>query len=94
MALNHRAMLFHVREAREELQRIEKQLQTARKPPEAELEVLLAHAFHHLNFAWNGRRATDAQHRNLTDANFQRWRRFPRDVGIELAPKRSGRGTR
>jgi hypothetical protein len=81
-------MLTNVREAREELERIEKQLQGTRRTGEAELEVGLAHAFHHLNLAWNARRATDTQYRNLTDANFRRWSRFPRDLGISLTPSR------
>src|SRR5689334_8368873 len=84
--LNYALLLSNLREATDELNRLCARLEAPDKPGESELEVGLAHAFHHLNFAWNGRRATDKRRRNLSDEDFNRWSRFPRDIPIAQVP--------
>jgi len=44
-----------------------------------EFQVDMEHLYHHLNTAWNGRDQTDEQHRQCTDADFARFRRFPKE---------------
>ena len=47
---------------------------------EADLQVGLAHAYHHLNFAWHIRHVSTAQYAKLTKAQFDRWGRYPSDL--------------
>jgi len=47
---------------------------------EAGLQVGLAHAYHHLNFAWHIRHVSTAQYAKLTKAQFDRWGRYPSDL--------------
>ncbi len=70
----------NVTEAREELARLEALLADPKRRSEATLEVSLAHVYHHLNFAWHARRVTISRYRKLSDADFNRWGRFPTDV--------------
>ena len=92
--LNYDLLLFHVREACDELDtlllRIKKMLGELEEPlseadkailavydrplEEAGLKVLLEHAYHHLNFAWNVRykETKDA------DKHFDRDEKFPK----------------
>jgi hypothetical protein len=78
--LNPDIILYNVSEAREELERIEALIRAGGKLSEAELSVMFEHAYHHLNFAWNARRTSDAQHRKLRDEDFNEWGRFPSDI--------------
>ena len=95
--LNYDLLLFHVREASQELDalllRIKKMLGELEEPlseadkailavydrplEEAGLNVSLEHAYHHLNFAWNGRFKTMQE----ADAQFSRNEKFPRPFG-------------
>jgi hypothetical protein len=90
--LNYDLLRHHVAEAREELQDIEKELQAAAKPDEHALQVWFDHAFHHLNFAWNARRATKNQFGNLTGENFNRWSKLPRDINVTKVDVRPPKG--
>jgi hypothetical protein len=96
--LNYGLIRLHVAEAREELQRIEAELLAEAKPDKDHLQVWFDHAFHHLNTAWNARHATDKQEVELSDENFNRWGRFPRDIKLTKVdlqrPKRSKRSAR
>lgn len=84
--LNYDQLRSNVAEAREELQRIEKELQVPSRPSEDDLQVWFDHAFFHLNLAWNARRSTRNQSVNLTDEDFNRWSKFPRDININKLP--------
>ncbi len=44
---------------------------------DSDLFYSLDHAYHHLNFAWNCRRAPEERVRACADADFVRWSRFP-----------------
>jgi hypothetical protein len=78
--MNHRVVLFHLREAAEELNRTIEELARNRKYSGEALEVAMGHAYHHLNTAWNGRNQTDKQFRDCTDRDFNRFRRFPKET--------------
>ena len=51
--LNWKVIATNIAEAREQLQRIEELLNAGTLPTEIELEIMLRHTYHHLNFAWN-----------------------------------------
>lgn len=80
---------FHVTEAKDELESLLSKIKNAQgeELSKAERRILvpdefgewflsgsLAHAYHHLNFAWNGRNKTMAE----ADAQFSRNEKFPR----------------
>ena len=67
---------FHVREAAQELDLLQDAIQYAKGGTlrEEALAGSLEHAYHHLNFAWNGRFKTMQE----ADAKFDRNERFPR----------------
>ena len=89
-SLNLNLLEFHVREAAQELDLLLDAIQyakdgTRRKSAvgdeplhwpfrEETLAALLEHAYHHLNFAWNGRFKTMRE----ADAQFDRNEKFPR----------------
>ena len=93
--LNYDLLEFHVREAAQELDLLQDAIQYAKdgtrregaigdKPllwpmDEGMLAASLEHAYHHLNFAWNGRFKTMQE----ADAQFDRNEKFPRprDIG-------------
>lgn len=77
--MNRRVVLFHLREAVEELERTIGELSQDRRYGEGAFEVAMGHAYHHLNTAWNGRNQTEKQFRYCTDQDFNRFRRFPRE---------------
>lgn len=87
--LNLDLLRFHVTEAKQELEflLLEIRLAQGEKPAEGgaafceprefregRLAASLGHAYHHLNFAWNGRNKTMAE----ADSQFSRNEKFPR----------------
>lgn len=77
--MNRRVVLFHSREAAEELNRTVEELARDPRYTEKSLEVAMGHAYHHLNTAWNGRNQTDKQAQECTDCDFNRFRKFPKE---------------
>ena len=54
---------------------------------DSDLFYSLDHAYHHLNFAWNCRRAPEERVRACAAADFVRWSRFPTDAPfLDLQP--------
>ena len=87
--LNYELLEFHIREAAGELDSLlsriqfmlgrldwegKRQVDAWGPLTEAGLEVSLAHAYHHMNFAWNVRNKA----REETDRHFNRDEKFPR----------------
>ena len=87
--LNYDLLLFHVREASQELEslllhirdmlgeplrKVERELLYRGKLSDAGLQASLEHAYHHLNFAWNVR-YKDTEN---ADKHFDRDEKFPR----------------
>jgi hypothetical protein len=77
--LNRRIIADNLAEAIEELEALHRHASTG-KLNEAELQVGLCHAYHHLNFAWNVRFVPTSQYAALTDSQFKRWGRYPSDI--------------
>jgi hypothetical protein len=77
--LNRRIIASNPADAIEELQRLH-QLSTTGKLNQAEFQVGLGHAYHHLNFAWNIRFVPTAEYAALTGSKFKRWGRYPSKI--------------
>jgi hypothetical protein len=71
-------VLMNIQDAREQLEAIEKSLLDP-DYEEVELKLDLAHAYHHLNYAWNTRNEPDAVLERHADEDFARWSRYPSD---------------
>ncbi|MBI5806029.1 hypothetical protein HZA73_08280 [candidate division TA06 bacterium] len=84
--LNKPSVINHIAEAREELQAIEGYLSSNKDYSEIELQIGLEHAYHHLNFAWNTRRATDKKIKNMSDAEWNQYGKFPKDIELLKLP--------
>ena len=82
--MNNNAVLFHLREAKEELDRTIAELETTPDYDAGELRVAMSHLYHHLNTAWNGRDASREAHRDCVQADFDAWRKFPENADILL----------
>ena len=91
-SLNLELLEFHVNEARQELRSLLDSIRQTKDSSwsrdksakfkhcpltEGTLAVSLEHAYHHLNFAWNGRFKTMEE----ADAQFDRNEKFPRPSG-------------
>src|SRR5437870_2846084 len=85
--VNYEVIRGNIKEAREELQKIEGQIAEPSNRSEVALQIGLEHAYHHLNFAWNARRATEKQYRTLSNENVNKWSKFPKDIHISRVPK-------
>ena len=78
--MNRSHVLFHLREAEEELSRTIREIEANETYGFGEFVVAIQHLYHHVNTAWNGKDATEQQATNPTDAEFARWNEFPRDL--------------
>ncbi len=78
--LNWEIVLSNLAEAREQLEEIELRVKAGNPPAEGEFQIMLEHAYHHLNFAWNVRRVTTERYSRLTEDEFNRWSKFPKEL--------------
>ena len=77
MPMNYRCIQCDLVEARDQLDKIIAKFDAGEEMPEADYLVMIRHAFHHLNVAWNARRSSPAAYRNMSGKRFRRWRNFP-----------------
>jgi len=80
--LNWKIILSNLTEAREQIEQIEQSTKNSKKPSEVELQIMMEHVFHHLNFAWNIRHASTENYSNLSDNDFNEWSNFPKEIEI------------
>jgi hypothetical protein len=78
--LNWKIILSNIAEAREQLEEIEARVKNEKKPDEIELQILLEHAYHHLNFAWNIRHIPTKRYSKLSDGEFNQWSKIPKEI--------------
>jgi hypothetical protein len=78
--MNKGWILFHLREAHEELTRTIAKFDAAPCVEENEFEIALAHMYNHLNTAWNARALTDEYIAMQTNDDFYTWRAYPADI--------------
>lgn len=82
--MNKEAILFHLREAKEELDRIIHELETDPEYEYGAFLVNMGHLYHHLNTAWNGQDASRERHRDCVQEDFDSWRKFPTNAELLL----------
>jgi hypothetical protein len=78
--LNWEIILSNLAEAREQLEMIEARAKSGEPPAEGEFQIMLEHAYHHLNFAWHVRRVSTKRYSRLTDEEFNQWSRYPKEL--------------
>jgi hypothetical protein len=92
--LNWGIILYNIAEAREQLEQIEELVKGGKKPREVELQIMLEHAYHHLNFAWNIRHVSTKRYSKLSDDEFNEWSKFPKEIEISKIEKKRKRGVK
>jgi hypothetical protein len=85
--LNKKIILYNIKEAREQLEEIEK-LFEENNLTEIDLQLKLEHTYHHLNFAWNIRFLTDKRFKELSDNDFNEWSKYPKELEIYKIEKK------
>ena len=86
--INWKLVAGNIVEAREQLEQLEAQLRASRSRNAEHLQVGLEHALHHIHFAWNARYATTADYASMTDRDFNRWGKVPKELEVsQIKPK-------
>jgi hypothetical protein len=80
--MNKDWILFHLREAREELTRTIAQLESDPDYGEIEFEIAMAHMYNHLNTGWNSRGVDEERTAKSSGEDFYAWRAFPTDIPL------------
>ena len=80
--MNRDYILFHLREAREELDGTIRELEAQPDYDVGEFLVAIGHLYHHINTAWNARDASAERAAACTQEDFARWRQFPDDLDL------------
>jgi len=78
--MNRDYVLWHLREAAEELNRVIQDMTADPEYVRGELEVGITHLYHHLNTAWNARDSSAEQVMVGSADDFRAWRQFPSDL--------------
>ena len=78
--LNWKIIKSNITEAREELEAIEEAIESGEFISEAEYQIKIEHAYHHLNVAWNARHSSDQRYKNMTDRDFNKWSKIPKNI--------------
>lgn len=82
--MNKEHVLFHLREAREELENMVREISSQPGFEFGEYVVGMSHLYHHINSAWNGRDATPEEVAECTQENFDAWRQMPDSGELHL----------
>jgi hypothetical protein len=82
--MNRDAVLFHLKEAQEELARTISALEQDPKYAVGTFKTAMSHLYHHLNTAWNGKAASAKCHRECRQRDFDAWRKFPSAADLLL----------
>jgi hypothetical protein len=82
--MNLENVSFHLGEAREALDKILESIQKDKEYSDAEFSVEMAHAYYHINTAWNSRNASQKDVIECSEENFNKWKKFPLDPELEF----------
>ena len=82
--MNKEAILFHLHEAKDELDRTISELETDTEYEFGDFIVGMGHLYHHLNTAWHGRDASPERHRDCAQQDFDAWRKLPTNAELLL----------
>jgi hypothetical protein len=72
--------IFHLEEAIEQMQATIKRLKSDPEYSAGTFEVEMGHTYHHLNYAWNTRRARSRRVWKHSTREFYQYRQMPKDV--------------
>lgn len=78
--MNKEWVLSNLKESKEAIENIISEIKTDPEYEYGNYVVDMGHVYHHLNFAWNSRNATEEQARACTHENFKKWGRLPMDL--------------
>jgi hypothetical protein len=81
--LNWDIVARNLAEAREQLAEIEALIQAGNPPRPVVFQVMMQHAYHHLNFAWNARHWPTRRYAHLTEEDFKAGGQLPPDLDFE-----------
>lgn len=74
---NKELIASNIEEAKLELDSILFDLASNPEYSEAELQIALEHAYHHLNYAWHIRNVDEKRAVACSDEDFVKWSKFP-----------------
>ena len=80
--MNKEWVLFHLKEALEEIDDTIKDIEGDPEYGDPEYSVAMTHLYHHINTAWNSRNSSDNETAESSEANFSKWRLLPTDVDM------------
>ena len=76
--MNRDAILFHLREAKKELDRTIVEIERSKSSYEiGDFRPAMGRIYHHLNTAWNGKDTPAKDYPDLSRLRFHDWRKFP-----------------
>jgi len=78
--MNTRLVLFHLKEAQEELNHLVDVFEHDPDEGQSEFEVRMQHLYHHLNSGWHSQDAPENERE--TDKLFFKRRQFPSDIDM------------
>ena len=78
--LNWEIIKGNIEEARKQLQDVVTLIEKGEYPYKEELQIMMQHAYHHINFAWNAKNIAIKRYNNLTIADFNTFGKFPKDI--------------
>ena len=82
--MNRDAVLFHLREAKEERDRTIAEIADDPDYDIGEFRIGMGHLYRHLNTAWNGRDASPERHSECAQTDFDTWGKFPPNEDLLL----------
>ena len=80
--MNKEWVLFHLKEALDEIEDTVKNIETEPEYDDPEFWVAMTHLYHHINTAWNSRQCSEQEAEESTESNFSNWRQFPTDIDM------------
>jgi len=78
--MNKRFILSNLTEAKEELEKTIQAIQSEEDYDFGDFHDGMAHAYHHIDSAWNGREISDTEWKEYSDETFARLEKFPIDL--------------
>lgn len=80
--MNREYVLWNLREAKKSLDSTISQIERDPFYEDEDLIACVLHLYHHINTAWNAREASSNRAYQCSARDFERWRRFPKDLEV------------
>ena len=75
--MNRDFVLFNLREASEALINLIGNIESDKDYDFGDYVVEMSHLYHHINFAWNAKDASEAEARECSEENHEKWGQLP-----------------